>query len=61
MSIPPDITAEEVLAIATTLARLTDANVDTSPLAKLDEMPEDEAVKVIDNIFGEILHDGCDG
>ncbi|MEU6719820.1 hypothetical protein ABZ897_50915 [Nonomuraea sp. NPDC046802] len=61
MSIPPENTSEEVLAIATTLARLTDADVDTSPLARLDEMSEDEAVKVIDDIFGEILYDGLDG
>ncbi|MEV4116295.1 hypothetical protein [Nonomuraea sp. NPDC049695] len=58
MSIPPEITAEEVLGIATTLARLTDADVDTSPLARLDEMAEDDAVKVIDDIFGKILSDG---
>ncbi|GAA3305918.1 hypothetical protein [Nonomuraea dietziae] len=61
MSIPPEITAEEVLAIATTLSRLTDADVDTSPLARLDEISEDEAVKVIDDIFCEILYDGLDG
>ncbi|HEX4811560.1 MAG TPA: hypothetical protein VFV66_02265 [Nonomuraea sp.] len=39
-------------------ARLADVQVDTTPLLRLDEMPEEDAAAAIDAVYRTILFDG---
>ncbi|MEV6987522.1 hypothetical protein ACGFIV_32515 [Sphaerisporangium sp. NPDC049003] len=48
----------KILREAIAQAHLSDRHdVDTGPLARLEEMPEDEAVKAVDEVFRQIHFD----
>ncbi|GAA1624041.1 hypothetical protein GCM10009733_020860 [Nonomuraea maheshkhaliensis] len=57
MSLTPD-ESEQIHRIAVADARLADVSVDTTPLAHLHEMNEDEAIEAIDSVNRAIMFDG---
>lgn len=55
----PGPLAEEAMALAAEVKRQTDsdAEVDYEALARLDDLPEDEAVEVLDEVMRGLLYD----